>query len=110
MAGGRRGARASAWLSTTRTAGRSPTSTGRGLRRMVTASGTHAGLAEAIEAVGLVDHHVHGVTFPDLDGSRFESLITESDRAGAPGTSRWDSQVGFAIRRWCAPLLDLEPH
>ena len=25
------------------------------------------------------------------------------------GTTQFDSQVGFAIRRWCAPLLDLEP-
>jgi hypothetical protein len=73
-------------------------------------SAARAEIADAVEAVGLVDHHVHGVTFTDLDAARFESLITESDRAGAPGTSQWDSQVGFAIRRWCAPLLDLEPH
>ncbi|HEV2347271.1 MAG TPA: amidohydrolase family protein [Actinocrinis sp.] len=29
---------------------------------------------------------------------------------GPLGGSLFDSQIGFAIRRWCAPLLDLEPH
>jgi hypothetical protein len=77
---------------------------------VVIAAAARAEIADAVEAVGLVDHHVHGVTFTDLDPARFERLITESDRAGTPGTSQWDSQVGFAIRRWCAPLLDLEPH
>jgi uncharacterized protein len=67
-------------------------------------------LAEFVESVQLIDHHVHGVTPGELTNARFEQLITESDRPGAPGTSQWDSQVGFAIRRWCAPLLDLEPH
>jgi predicted TIM-barrel fold metal-dependent hydrolase len=77
---------------------------------MVTGTGARAELAAAIEAIGLVDHHVHGATFVDLDDARFETLITESDRPGAPGTSPWDSQIGFAIRRWCAPLLDLQRH
>ena len=62
------------------------------------------------EAVRLVDHHVHGATYAELPPERFADLITESDRPAAPGTSTWDSQVGFAIRRWCAPELDLEPH
>jgi predicted TIM-barrel fold metal-dependent hydrolase len=26
-----------------------------------------------------------------------------------PGTTAWDTPLGFAIRRWCAPVLDLEP-
>lgn len=72
--------------------------------------GAGSDLTEAIEAATLVDHHVHGATFQDLDDDQFLNMITESDRPPAPGTSQWDSQVGFAIRRWCAPLLDLEPH
>ncbi|HTW21333.1 MAG TPA: amidohydrolase family protein [Mycobacteriales bacterium] len=67
-------------------------------------------LAADVDAIGLVDHHVHGTTRANLDGATFESMITESDRPIAAGTSQWDSQVGFAIRRWCAPVLDLDPH
>lgn len=37
-------------------------------------------------------------------------MLTESDQAGPPATTTFDSQVGFAVRRWCAPVLDLEPH
>jgi predicted TIM-barrel fold metal-dependent hydrolase len=69
-----------------------------------------ADLADLAESLQLVDHHVHGVTDYDLDDATIQTMITESDRPGAPDTSQWDSQVGFAIRRWCAPLFDLEPH
>lgn len=59
--------------------------------------------------VPLLDHHCHGVTTGDLDHAAFEALITESDWAAPEGTTHFDSQVGFAIRRYCAPVLDLEP-
>jgi uncharacterized protein len=36
-------------------------------------------------------------------------MITEAPYA-SPVASAFDSQVGFAIRRWCAPLLDLPAH
>jgi len=58
----------------------------------------------------LVDHHVHGALRIPLDRAAFERGITESDRGLAPGTSAFDSQIGFAIRRWCAPVLGLEAH
>jgi len=58
----------------------------------------------------LVDHHCHAVVAGPLDRARFEALATESDRPAPPGCSGLDSQLGFAIRRWCAPVLDLEPH
>lgn len=64
---------------------------------------------EAVDAMPLLDHHCHGVTTDDLDRETFESLITESDWAAPNGTTHFDSQVGFAIRRYCAPLLDLPP-
>lgn len=67
-------------------------------------------LAEHLEAVGLVDHHVHGAFRDDVSDDTFEETITESDRGRRPGQSAFDSQVGFAILRWCAPLLDLAPH
>lgn len=57
----------------------------------------------------LVDHHCHGVIDADLDRAAFEDLITESDRPSPPGTTFFDTQLGFSIRRDCAPLLDLPP-
>src|SRR2546423_304169 len=59
---------------------------------------------------GLVGHHCHGVVSGPLARVRFEALATESDRPAPAGCSGLDSQLGFAIRRWCAPVLGLEPH
>jgi predicted TIM-barrel fold metal-dependent hydrolase len=63
-----------------------------------------------LDGVPLVDHHCHGVVDAPLDRAGFEALATEADRPAPPGCTGFDSQVGFAIRRWCAPVLDLEPH
>ncbi|GHB31867.1 amidohydrolase [Streptomyces viridiviolaceus] len=63
---------------------------------------------EALDALELVDHHCHGAVSADLDRSGFESLITEG--AAWPGVSPFDSPVGLAVRRHCAPLLDLPRH
>ncbi|WP_113903188.1 MULTISPECIES: amidohydrolase family protein [Brevibacterium] len=57
--------------------------------------------------IELVDHHCHGVLEHDLDRAGFEDLITESDRPGPVSTTFFDTQLGFMIRRYCAPLLDL---
>jgi hypothetical protein len=57
----------------------------------------------------LVDHHCHGILTADLDRSAFEGLMNEAVRASPLGTSLFDSTLGWAIRRHCAPLLDLEP-
>jgi predicted TIM-barrel fold metal-dependent hydrolase len=59
--------------------------------------------------VPLIDHHCHGVVAGALDGPGVECLLSESVTPAPPGTSRFDSQLGFAVRRWCAPLLGLEP-
>ena len=66
------------------------------------ADGSQAGL-------GLVDHHVHGVLTGEQDQDGIEALLSESSSPGPPGTTAFDSQLGFAVRRWCAPVLDLEP-
>ncbi|MDQ1050141.1 amidohydrolase family protein [Streptomyces sp. V4I2] len=63
---------------------------------------------EALAAVRLVDHHCHGVVTADLDRAGFESLLTEGE--AWPGISPFDSPVGVAVRRHCAPLLDLPRH
>ena len=59
--------------------------------------------------VPLVDHHCHGVVTRDLERAEVEAMLTEAEGPGLAGTL-FDSQLGFALRRWCAPLLDLEPH
>lgn len=59
--------------------------------------------------IPLLDHHCHGVTTERLERAAFEDLITESDWAAPEGTTQFDSQLGFAIRRYCAPVLGLEP-
>lgn len=56
----------------------------------------------------LFDHHCHGVSTAVLDRRSFEDLITESHWAAPDGTTHFDTQVGFAIRRYCAPVLGLE--
>ena len=61
------------------------------------------------EPLPLIDHHVHGVAAGALDGPGVETLLSESPAPAPQGTSAWDSQLGFAVRRWCAPVLDLEP-
>ena len=58
----------------------------------------------------LLDHHCHGVVRRDLDRTGFELLLTEAGSVGPLGCGVFDSQIGFAVRRWCAPELGLEPH
>lgn len=60
--------------------------------------------------IPLVDHHCHGIVSQPLDRLGFEDLITESSWPSPPGTSFFDSQLGFAVRRWGAPVLDLPEH
>ncbi len=63
----------------------------------------------AVAAVRLVDHHVHGALRATPDRAALEGMLTESDRPVPPWMTMFDSPLGLAIRRWCAPLLDLEP-
>jgi predicted TIM-barrel fold metal-dependent hydrolase len=58
----------------------------------------------------LIDQHCHGVIRGELGIGSFEPFLTESDAPAAAGTTFFDTQTGFAVRRWCPPLLDLEPH
>ncbi|MEV0238689.1 amidohydrolase family protein [Streptomyces sp. NPDC050674] len=63
---------------------------------------------EALDSLRLVDHHCHGTVTADLGREAFESLLTEGE--AWPGVSPFDSPVGVAVRRHCAPLLDLPRH
>lgn len=71
------------------------------------ASGPLGG-AGPLDGVALLDHHCHGVVTTDLDRPGFESLLTEAPGPGGP--DRFDSALGLAVRRWCAPVLGLDPH
>jgi len=57
----------------------------------------------------LIDHHCHGVVTGVLDRPGFEALISEGG-APPPELTNFDTPVGAAIRRHCAPVLDLPPH
>jgi predicted TIM-barrel fold metal-dependent hydrolase len=63
---------------------------------------------EALAGLELVDHHCHGVVTGPLDRPGFEALLTEGEPW--PGVSTFDTPAGVAVRRHCAPLLDLERH
>ncbi|GII05093.1 amidohydrolase family protein [Planobispora takensis] len=67
-------------------------------------------LLPAVAGLRLVDHHCHGVVPEDLPRPAFEALLTEAGGSSPLGGSLFDTQVGFAVRRWCAPLLDLPRH
>jgi len=73
------------------------------------AESTPAG-ATTIDLGPLVDHHCHGLVTEDLDRTAFEALMNEADHASPLGTTLFDSMLGLAIRRWCAPVLDLDPN
>ncbi len=57
----------------------------------------------------LIDHHCHGVSPEDLDFAQFQALFSESYRPAPRGTTEFQKPLGLAIRRFCAPVLDLEP-
>jgi predicted TIM-barrel fold metal-dependent hydrolase len=73
-------------------------------------SGVPDELAQAL-AEPLIDHHVHGCFTVELDRAGFEESLNEaSPEPIPPFMTQFDSQLGFAVRRWCAPLLGLPAH
>ncbi len=65
---------------------------------------TDLGLGE----LPLVDHHCHGLV-REPDAAAVDALLSEGG-AAPPGTSNFDTPLGLAVRRHCAPLLDLPAH
>lgn len=63
-----------------------------------------------IETPSLVDQYCHGVLRTELGLGTFEAQLAPTEGPPAPGTTLFDTQTGFAVRRWCPPLLGLEPH
>ena len=66
--------------------------------------------AEPADLGPLVDHHCHGLVLDDLDRPSFEVMMNEAVAASPLGTTFFDSMLGLAVRRWCAPVLGLEAY
>jgi len=72
---------------------------------------TESALAEHIARVPLIDQHVHGCWLTAGDRQRFENALNEANTDPlADFDSGFDTQLGFAIRAHCAPLLGLPEH
>lgn len=68
-------------------------------------------LGEHADVVSLVDHHVHGCWLDTADRARFENALNEANTEPlASFDSGFDTQLGFAVRAHCAPVLGLERH
>jgi predicted TIM-barrel fold metal-dependent hydrolase len=66
-------------------------------------------MALVTDGLALVDQHCHGVVAGELDDAAFAGWLTEAP--GLPAhRDPFDSLLGLAVRRWCAPVLDLAPH
>lgn len=65
---------------------------------------------ELLAQVPLIDHHAHSLVRGAVDPGAFSQMLTESDRPAAAAAAGFDSQLAFAVRRWCAPLLGLAVH
>lgn len=68
-------------------------------------------LSDHIDGLALVDNHVHGFWTSAAGRRRFEDGLNEANtEVLADFDSGFDTQIGFAVRTHCAPLLGLPPH
>jgi predicted TIM-barrel fold metal-dependent hydrolase len=68
-------------------------------------------LEHHIGAVALIDQHVHGCWLTAGDRPRFENALNEANTEPlADFDSGFDSQLGFAVRNHCGPILGLSSH
>ena len=66
-------------------------------------------ISDITDTLPLIDHHCHGLFPVDLDDERLAESLSEAFAPVPAGTSHWDKPVALSLRRWCAPMLDLEP-
>jgi predicted TIM-barrel fold metal-dependent hydrolase len=66
-------------------------------------------LALRIGEVALIDQHVHGCWLQPGDRHRFENALNEANTEPLVD-SGFDSQLGFAVRAHCGPVLGLAKH
>jgi predicted TIM-barrel fold metal-dependent hydrolase len=72
---------------------------------------TDSALAEHISGTMLIDQHVHGCWTAAGDRRRFDNALNEANTEPlADFDSGFDTQLGFAVRTHCAPLLGLPKH
>jgi hypothetical protein len=64
-------------------------------------------LADFLAEVKLVDGHCHCLLAEAVSLEEFEMAATEANAPPPAGLSYLDGSVGLAVRRWCAPALDL---
>jgi uncharacterized protein len=68
-------------------------------------------LAQHIGSVALIDQHVHGCWLTAGDRQRFENALNEANTEPLTAfDTGFDSQLGFALRARCGPLLGLPKH
>jgi predicted TIM-barrel fold metal-dependent hydrolase len=78
---------------------------------VIVPEGHPSALAEHIADVRLIDHHVHGCWLRAGSRQRFENALNEANTEPlADFDSAFDSQLGFAVRAHCAPVLELPQH
>jgi predicted TIM-barrel fold metal-dependent hydrolase len=62
------------------------------------------------DGIPLVDQHCHGLVAGPVGRDTFDSYLTESRHPLPHGGSWFDTQLGFAVRAVCPPLLGLTAH
>ncbi|PJJ61701.1 amidohydrolase family protein [Compostimonas suwonensis] len=74
-------------------------------------AGVPGALAEHLASLPLVDNHVHGYTTAAMSRADFELALNEGSLDPVPAfMTQFDSQLGFALRRWCPVRLGLPAH
>lgn len=66
---------------------------------------------ETVERLALIDHHVHGALRGSISQQEWANAFIEADtQPFPPHLDPLDTQLGFAVRAWCSPILDLPRH
>jgi hypothetical protein len=69
--------------------------------------GPHPGVNELLAEARFLDHHVHTILAGRLPAHRLLEILSESNRPQAAHRAGMETQLGVALRRWCAPFLGL---
>ncbi|WP_158967225.1 amidohydrolase family protein [Chachezhania sediminis] len=56
-----------------------------------------------------IDHHCHGIVDADLTRPQLEALMAEAHLPAPDGCTQFDKPLGLLVRRYCAPVLGLDP-
>lgn len=68
-------------------------------------------ISEHISRLELIDNHAHGCWLTPSHERRFENALIEANTEPlTDAESGFDTQLGFAIRALCSPVLGLAPH